>query len=173
MERNHTKLFNMKQLILLITIATLTGCFGTEPQKTGKEGKPLPNFSILLTDSTTWLRTASIPSGKPFILFYFSPYCPHCRVQTKRIIEDMDMLKDIQFYFISSYPLPAVKDFYTEFKLAKYPNITTGLDSARIVTDYFEIPGVPYLAVYGKNKKLNKTFLGEIYSSQLIKVAEE
>ena len=171
MERHYTKRFNMKQFIFFITIAVLTGCFGTEPQKTGKEGKPLPDFSILLTDSTTRLYTASISAGKPFILFYFSPYCPHCRKQTKRIVEDIDMLKDIHFYFISSFPLSAVKSFYKEYQLDKYPNITTGLDSARFVSDYFEIPGVPYMAIYGGSKKLNKTFLGEIYSSQLIKVA--
>jgi thiol-disulfide isomerase/thioredoxin len=163
----------MKQLILLISIVTLTGCFGTTPQKTGKEGKPIPEFSMLLTDSTTRIHTANIPAGRPFVLFYFSPYCPHCKKQTKRIVEDMDRLKDIHFYFISSFPLAAVKGFYKEYQLAKYPNITTGLDSARFIHDYFEIPGFPYIAVYGSNKKLNKTFLGEIYSSQLIKVAEE
>lgn len=163
----------MKKIILFITIATLTGCFGVEPQKTGKEGKPMPRFSLLLMDSTTRFNSTSIPSDKPIVLFYFSPYCPHCRAQTKKIIEDIDILKDIRFYFISEYPLPDVKRFYEKYQLAKYPNITVGLDSARFVMDYFEILGVPYIASYSRNKKLNKTFMGEIYNSQLKKVAEE
>jgi thiol-disulfide isomerase/thioredoxin len=147
----------------------MAGCFGSEPQKTGKEGKSVPEFSILLTDSTTWLHSRDVPKDKPFILFNFSPYCPYCKAQTKKIIENMDMLKDIHFYFISRYPLPHVKEYSKEFQLAKYPNVTVGLDSASVINDYFEIPGFPYMAVYGKDKKLTKTFLGKTYCSQLKK----
>jgi len=151
----------------------LAGCFGTEPQKTGKEGKPMPEFSILLTDSTTRLHSRDFPSNKPVVIFYFSPYCPYCKAQTKKIIEDMDMLKGMQFYYISSFPLSQVKGFYKEFELEKYSNITVGIDSANFVKDYFEIIGFPYLAIYGKNKKLNKSFMGKMYNSQIKKVAEE
>lgn len=163
----------MKQLILLLIIAMLVSCFGSEPQKTGLEGKPLPEFSMLLADSTTWLRARDIPGGKPIALFYFSPYCPYCKAQTKEIIDDMDKLKDIRFYFITSLPLSDLKPFYNEYQLQKYPNITAGVDTARVVSDYFEVAGVPYMAIYGNDKKLNKTFMGKIYSSQLKQVAEE
>ncbi|OQP54341.1 hypothetical protein A4H97_22935 [Niastella yeongjuensis] len=163
----------MKQIILLLIIATLTGCFGAEPQKTGKEGKPMPSFTLELLDSITRLHSQDIPYGTPTVLFYFSPYCPHCNAQTNKIIEDMDRLKDIQFYFISRFTLTEVKAFQKEHQLAKYPNIVIGLDSANFINDYFEIAGIPYFAIYGKDKKLNKTFLGRIYSSQLKKVAEE
>lgn len=85
----------------------------------------------------------------------------------------MDMLKDIHFYFVSSFPLAPVKSYYNEFELKKYPNISFYLDSANYINDYFEVPGFPFLAIYGKDKKLNKTFLGKMYSSQIKKVAEE
>jgi hypothetical protein len=85
----------------------------------------------------------------------------------------MDQLKDIQFYFVTSYPTAALKSFCNEYKLAQYPNITAGTDTANFVSDYFEITLVPYIAIYNKNKKLNKTFTGKIYSSQLKKVAED
>lgn len=162
----------MKQ-VFLFTIAVLAGCYGSEPQKSGKEGKPMPDFSILLTDSITVLHSRDIPAGKPAVIFYLNPYCPYCKAQTKEVIEDMDQLNNINFYFISRYPLADVKAFYKEYQLKKYPNITVGLDTALEVGDYFEIPGVPYLAIYGNNKTLNKTFMGKIYSSQLKKVAEE
>lgn len=163
----------MKQLILLFTIALLAGCFGSEPQKTGLEGKPLPDFSMLLPDSTTWVRSRDIPTGKPIVLFYLSPYCPYCKAQTKEIIEDMHKLKNIQFYFITSFPLPDFKYFCKEYQLEKYSNITTGLDTAHAISDYFEIQSVPYIAIYKKDKILNKTFIGKIYSSQIKKAAEE
>ncbi|NII25840.1 redoxin domain-containing protein [Pseudoflavitalea sp. X16] len=163
----------MKLLFQLIIISTMAGCFGADPQKTGLEGKPLPEFSLLLPDSATWFNSKNIPSGKPIAIFYFNPYCPYCKAQTTEIIEDMDKLKNIQFYFVTNYPLMDLKKFYNEYQLVKYPNITTGVDTGMVVNDYFEIAGVPYIAIYSKNKTLNKTFMGKIYSSQLKKVAEE
>lgn len=163
----------MKKLVFIGLITILAGCFGTEPQKTGKEGKMVPEFSLLLTDSINWVHSKNIPTGKPFVLFYFSPFCPYCKAQTKSITENIDNLKDIHFYYISSYPLSTIKEFSKEFDLGKYPNITVGLDSGRIVNDYFEIPAFPYLAIYGTDKKLKKTFMGKMYSSQIRKEAEE
>ena len=163
----------MKQISLFLIIVTLAGCFGAEPQKTGKEGKTLPEFSIMLTDSTTWLHSRDFPANKPFVLFVFSPYCQFCKAQTKKIIEDRDLLKNIHFYFISRWPLSAVKTYSKEFQLDEQSNITVGLDSANFVNDYLEAPGFPYMAIYGKDKKLNKAYLGKTYSRLLIKAAEE
>jgi thiol-disulfide isomerase/thioredoxin len=101
----------MKQITLIFIITCLASCFGVTPQKTGKEGKPLPNFSLLLTDSITWLNTRNIPAGKPVALLYYSPFCPYCKTLTQEIIEEMDELKNIQFYFISSFPMPTLKGY--------------------------------------------------------------
>ena len=158
----------------MLAIALLAGCYSREPEKTGKEGKPIPEFNLLLTDSTTWLNIGKSPTTNPIVLFYFSPVCPYCKAQTKEIIEDMDKLKDIQFYFISSFPTPMLKAYIKEYKLAQYPNITTGMDTANAMGDYFEIVGVPYIAIYGKDKKLKKSFMGgKLYSSQIKRITEE
>ena len=163
----------MKTFVIIIIVSFLFGCFSTPAQKTGKEGKPLPTFSMLLTDSATWVHSTDIPMGKSFAILYFSPYCPFCKAQTKNIIENIDQLKDIHFYYISSFPLSSVKEFIKEFDLKKYNNISIGIDSAHVVNDYFEVPAFPYIAIYGKNKKLKKTFIGKMYSSQIKKEAEE
>jgi thiol-disulfide isomerase/thioredoxin len=168
-----SKIINMKKLIIALTITILAGCFGAEPQKTGKEGKLIPEFTLLLTDSTTQLQSRNIPNDKPIVFFYFSPYCPYCKAQTKEIIENMEKLKGINFYFISNFALTDVKNFCEEYQLKKYPNITTGLDTARTISTYFEITAVPYIAILGKNKLLNKTFIGKVSSSELTKSFKE
>ncbi|MCS3800123.1 TlpA family protein disulfide reductase [Niastella sp. OAS944] len=163
----------MKKLSIAFVITCLVGCFGAEPQKTGMEGKPLPGFNLLLPDSSTWVNTNQAPKGKPVILYYFNPHCPYCKAQTKEIIEDMDQLKANQFYFITPYPFDEMKKFWKEYELAKYPNISTGIDTSGAMGNYFEVSGVPYLAIYGKDQKLTNTFMGKIYSSQIKKVAEQ
>jgi thiol-disulfide isomerase/thioredoxin len=154
-------------------MACIASCFGVSPQKTGKEGKPIPEFSLLLTDSTTWLNSRNIPTGKPIVLLYYSPYCPFCKALTQEIIEEMDELKNIQFYFISSFPMSTLKAYSKAYQLAKYPNIITGVDTSSVLHDYFDAPGIPYLAIYDKDKKLSQSFLGKISGNQIKKVSEE
>ena len=163
----------MKHISLFFTIVCLAGCFGSPPEKNDLEGKPLPVFNLLLADSSTWFNTSYVPDGKPIALFLFSPQCPYCRAQTKEIIEDMDKLKNIHFYFITSFPFPEMKRFVDEYRLTKYSNITTGFDTAFFTGNYYEATSVPYIAIYGKDKKLKKSFVGMIYSKQIIKAAQE
>jgi thiol-disulfide isomerase/thioredoxin len=163
----------MKRISIAFIIICLAGCFGAEPQKTGMEGKPLPGFNLLLPDSSTWINTSQASKGKPIALYYFNPYCPYCKAQTNEIIEDMDKLKGIQFYFITPYPFADMKKFWKEYQLGKYPNISIGIDTASAMGNYFEVTGVPYIAIYGKDQKLNNTFMGKIFSSQIKQVAEE
>jgi thiol-disulfide isomerase/thioredoxin len=163
----------MKYIISVSLLLALYGCFGRKPKKTGMEGKSLPSFSLLLPDSITYLNTSNIKEGTPTVLFLFGPNCPYSKAQMKEIIEDMDGLKNINFYLITNYPFHDMKRFYYEYNLSKYSNITIGRDTAYFFTDYLKIPGVPYMAIYGKDKKLIKTFTGKIYSNQIISATEE
>ena len=158
---------------LYISICVLiASCFGTPPQKTGKEGQEIPDFNIILTNKTV-LHTRDLSKGKPIVLFYLTPYCPYCNQQTKEILGEMEQFSDVQFLFVTSYPLKEMEKFEKGYNLSKYSNITTGVDTAHFIHDYFPAEGVPYTAVYNKNKKLNKTFLGPLTVKQLSKVLNE
>jgi hypothetical protein len=85
----------------------------------------------------------------------------------------MDQFSDVQFLFVTSYPMVDMEKFKKGYNLSKYPNIITGVDTAHFIHDYFPAEGVPYTAVYNKAKKLNKTFLGPLTVKQLAKVVEE
>lgn len=163
----------MKIIKCFLILILLEGCFGATPETTKLEGTSLPEFGIQLPDSVNYANTNKIPKGKAVAIYYFSPICPYCRAQTTEIIDDMDLLKDIQFYFVSAFPIPDVKKFCAEFKLEKYSNIIVGRDTSTAIANYFEISGVPYMAIYGKERKLNHSFLGKIYSSQIKKTALE
>jgi hypothetical protein len=163
----------MKSTIIAFLFPFLVSCYGVTPEKTGLERKPLPSFSLLLTDSSTWVHNSNISTGKPFGIFIFSPFCPHCRAQTEEIIDNIQELKNVPLYFVSSFPLPLLKNYYQEYHLAKYPNIFLGRDTGNVIASYFDIPGIPYMAICGKDHKLKKSFLGKVSSDQIKQVAEE
>jgi hypothetical protein len=166
-------MFDMKQLFIMLIIGILAGCYGTEPEKTGKEGKPIPSFKILLADSVTNFDTKDIPVGKPSVMFYYGPYCPYSRAQMAEMIEEMSSMKDIQFFVFTSFPFLQMKTFDSLYQLHKYRNVISGVDSAGFFMNYFKIAGVPFTAIYGKDKKLIKAFQGKIYSKQIIKALDE
>jgi hypothetical protein len=158
----------MKFLYSLALAVFIYGCFEPKPKKTGLEGQPLPAFSLLLADSTTYYNTKNIPKGSPTVLLYVSPRCPYCKAQIKDIVTNITSLKNIQFYILSTYPLQELRSFYNYYGLAKYHNILMGYDYNYFFEQKFKPMGLPYTAIYGKDKKLNEVFQGKV-SASLIK----
>lgn len=151
----------MRSSYAIFLLALLGSCFGKQPVlKTGLEGKPLPEFTILLQDSTSF-KSTSIPGEKPFILFYFSPGCPYCRAQMREFAKTKAKTKSISIYALATESMNEVKAFYKEFALDKVPNIKVGVDNTYFLDNYFHPDGVPYMAVYGKNRELKRVFSGK------------
>jgi thiol-disulfide isomerase/thioredoxin len=162
----------MNNCIFIVIIICLSGCFSKDPLKTNLEGKPLPSFNILLLDSSAF-NTKNVPDGKPTALLYFGPYCPYSRSQMEEILKNNNLLSGIQFYIFTSFPLADLKKFYSYFHLEKFPNIISGVDTANYFVNYFDAKGVPYMAIYGKDKKLKKAFIGEVDAKQIKETSEE
>lgn len=153
----------------IILFVSLTGCsfFDRTPEETGKEGKKLPVFSLLLTDSTTYFTTRNIPSGKPVVFFYFGAHCPYSHEQMKEIIDKMDELNDIRFYLVTTSSFGEMKAFCKEYALNKYSNIIVGRDYTEFFGNYYEARGVPFLAIYRKDKRLHEAYIGKVSGGQI------
>lgn len=61
----------------------------------------------------------------------------------------------------SSSSLTDVKKYKTAYSLERYPNITVAQDPKLFIIEHFGIRSVPYIFIYGKDKKLKKTLAGE------------
>ncbi|CAL1517418.1 hypothetical protein [Chitinophaga sp. MM2321] len=94
-----------------------------KPVITGKEGENLPIFNILLSDSTSFFNTAEFDAGKPIVLFYFSPGCPYCRMETRRIVNNISKFKDVQFCLVTNGDFEELRGFCKLFDLDKHKNI--------------------------------------------------
>ncbi|WP_185937283.1 TlpA family protein disulfide reductase [Chitinophaga polysaccharea] len=143
-----------------------------QPIQTSKEGHIMPSFNLLLSDSLTTFNTDSIPIGHPIVLFYFSPYCPFCQKEMREIIKNISKLSNIQFYMLTSYSFQEMKLFSNEFDLKKYSNIEIGIDYSSFFGKYFDTAVVPYIAIYGKDKRLKGAFVGGISPEQIIAVSK-
>jgi thioredoxin-related protein len=163
----------MKKLIQYTAVVFLFGCFDRQKLITGLEGKPLPSFNMLLTDSITNINTKSIPLGEPFVLFYFSPSCPYCRAQTEEIKDEIKSLEKIKIYFIAGFPLQQIKNFNKHYELSAYPNLTVAQVNDSSFFKYYNITGVPYIAIYNKEKKLKEIMFGKVPTDEIRNIALE
>lgn len=140
---------------------------------TGHEGETMPDISLLLQDGVTYINIASIPLGKPTVLFYFGPDCPYCQSEVQEIIQNINELRDIHFFLISPYSQVQIRKFYERYKLNRYQNIVVGMDYKYKFADYFKTQTIPYLAIYSKKKVLRASFLGVVDSQQIRSASEK
>ena len=159
----------MKKVILFICTVIIAGCYSkkAEIKKIGLEGKPMPTIDLIAADSITHINTDNIKPGKPTILFSFEPWCPYCRAQTNSMLSQIDKLKDVNIYMLCTSRYSMFKEFYKKHELAKYPNIAAGIDYKRSFDHYFQLTGVPCLAIYGADKKLKQVMEGKNYISTI------
>lgn len=162
----------MKKLWILVLLAGLSGCSSREPRPTGKEGKMLPIFSLLLSDSTTYFTTVNIAAGKPTVLFYFGARCPYSHAQMEEILAHMDKLEDVNIYMITTSPYNEMMEFYKQYSLDEYPNIVVGRDYADFFAPFYQAPGVPFLAIYRKDKTMHEAYVGELEAGLIKRSAE-
>lgn len=163
----------MKLLYVSIVMIALWGCSEKERTSSGQlVGTKMPNFSLLLGDSTTYLSTQNIPAGKPVVFFYYQTWCPSCREQLDNFIKNMDRLKDIQIYMITNSPYSDIKAYVKEHQLEKYPNITMSMDYTNFFADSFKVKAFPFIAIYNDKKKLQHTG-NRMYSREVLRNAKK
>jgi len=160
--------------LLLFLSWTVFAAFSAPPAaKTGMEGRLLPPFDLLLVDSVTHLNTKDIPTGKPFVVIGFSPFCKHCDAETENIINNIEQFKGLSIYFVTPFQFQDMKDFYRYFKLYHYSNILVGRDSSDFFMSYFKAEGTPFTAIFDSKKRLKAAFGKEVGAAKLIMTAEE
>ena len=172
----------MKNLLLMVALVGLVANVrAQEKQETKSKPVPvadslpyqkyptLPAFNIMLTDSSTIVNTYNIPEGKPTLIMFFDPECSHCQAVTKILLNNMDSLKDIRFYMITSvHNFDKIRTFYNDYHIADYTNIEVfGRDYEYFFITYYGVKFVPDMVLYDGHKKLVKFFEGHVSVTEL------
>ncbi len=144
----------MKRLFILFSfIITVTcGCAQTPPSA-------IPPYRILTTDSV-YITPANLKKNKPVMIIYFAPECSHCQHLMEEMKPKMAAFKNIQIVMITFVEqFKAIKNFYHDFEIAKYPNIIVGTEGyTYVVQRYYQVKTTPYIALYDKHGKLTNAY---------------
>jgi thioredoxin-related protein len=161
----------MKKLFLFsILSASIITVFA---QQIAQQPKPqqspvVPPFHILKVDSSTYYTNSDLKKHHETLIMYFSPECEHCKHQTKDLLAEMDKLKNIEIVMATYQPFFEMKNFYSYFRIADYPNIKMGWDEKYQIPSHYKIQSLPFLALYDKKGNLLATFEGNQKISTLL-----
>ncbi len=92
----------------------------------------------------------------------FSPDCDHCKHETKDLLSNMNLFKNLQIVMVAHLDFNLVKQFYEDFQIANYPNITIGRDGAYFLGTFYKIHNYPTMFLYDKKGRFIKMFEGSV-----------
>jgi len=148
----------MKKLLILFSLVIIAGC--SQAQNKPNIDK-IPAFHILRPDST-WFTPANLKKNTAVMIIYFGPDCSHCQHMMYEMEPKMKSFAKTQIVMVTFTDfdrLPMIRNFYRDFGLAKFPNITVGTEGhTYVVQRYYQVQTTPYIAVYDRKGNLVKAY---------------
>ena len=98
------------------------------------------------------------------MVIYFAPDCSHCQHLMYEMKPKLKDFKNIQIVMITftriEYPyLQLLRNFYRDYGLSKYSNVTIGTEYPTYkVQQYYQVKSTPYIALYDRNGKMTQGF---------------
>ncbi len=139
--------------VLFVLALLLTG-FSSLAQAPFQKNPQIPEFSILASDSVTWITRATLKPGKPAMIILFSPDCDHCIKQMEEMSKSMGKFSDVEIMMTTYQPIHKMKEFEKKFNLSAYKNFHVGRDVRYFFGPYFQLKSTPFIALYNDQHKL-------------------
>ena len=164
----------MKRILTtLIVLVIATAAFAQNTYDTMaafRRFPTVPAFRLLEIDSVSLFTKDKLKKNKPVLVMVFNPECEHCKRETEEIIKHIDELKKVQIVMAAMSQYPAMKEFYSQYKLSEIKNIKVGQDFQYLLPTFYRIRSLPFLAMYNKKGNLLTTFEGTMKIEDLINV---
>lgn len=128
----------------------------------------VPPLNLIMPDGSNFTNE-NLKKNQPTLIMFFSPDCDHCKHETEEIIKNISSFQKIQIVMATFESLEKMNAFYSNYKLADYPNIHVGRDQFFTLPPFFKIKNFPFLATYDKKGNLLKTFEGSVKMENIIK----
>ena len=165
----------MKFLFILFLAALSLGAAAqTVPAEPAYKRMPtVPALQLLLGDSATRYTKTNLPKGKPVFIMLFSPDCSHCQKTAEELITYKEALKDIHLVMATMHTLTQMNEFVQKYGLTQLPNLTVGKDYLYILSGFYDIKHLPYMAFYNKKGNLISTIEGGLPIPKVLEVFKE
>ena len=157
----------------------------TSSTKTNEAGKETPPANKRHGKKQQDATTASVELAQEYVtnkdldnnanlfVMMFNPTCSHCERVTETLTKNIALFKKSKIVLMANKVMkPYLPDFIKSFHIDNYPQIYTGTDSAGFVDKVFLYTALPQMNIYNGQRKLLKTYTGEVAIDSLKKYIE-
>lgn len=127
----------------------------------------VPSFKLINVADSSIFTKDNLKKKKATIIILFSPDCEHCQAETKELTAKIGLFKKAQIVMASPLDYKYLQDFYKEYKIADYDNITMGRDPSYFLGTFYKIRSFPSIFVYDKKGNLVNSFVGSTPVEQI------
>jgi hypothetical protein len=119
------------------------------------------------------ISNADLDNGASLFVMMFNPTCSHCEDATRMLVKNISLFKKSKIVLLAAGPMkPYLPNFIRSFHVDEYPEIYVGTDSTNFISNVFLYSALPQINIYSGDRKLVKTFTGEVVIDSLKKYAE-
>lgn len=135
-------------------------------------GAPLPKVKMILMNGKT-LTNHDLDNNASLIVMLFNPTCEHCELQTETFKQNIFLFKKTKLVLMAGSMMRPYLDFFeTTHKVSEYPTMLLGVDSSNFIDNTFLYQSLPQINIYDKNRKLERTFTGNVPMDSLKRYIE-
>lgn len=120
------------------------------------QNKSLPEFSFS-NNRNQKITPASLPIGQPVVVFYFDPFCDHCKEQAKIVGQDAAKFGKTTFVWVGLGEMEDNETFKKEY-LKSFPQAFVCKDTDFKFDSWFGYSEVLSVFIYNKERKLTAQF---------------
>lgn len=159
----------MKKLFLLVfLLSSSTFLFAQDDeQPVYKRFPSIPQFTVYTAPDSVAFSKDNLKK-KTTIFFIFSPECGHCKHETQLMLDNIKKFRNTQIVMITHFPFAEMMQFYKDFRIAHYPQITMARDTRYFFPVFFKVENFPSLFVYDKKGNFKKSFEGSVKMDDLL-----
>lgn len=153
----------------------------TEPAKKDKKKKDekagqigqAERVPLKKEDLNTLMTFGDFNNGANLFVMMFNPTCSHCEDMTAQIEKNISLFKKSKVVLLATMMMKDyLPDFVNMLHVQDYPAIKVGLDSGGFINNVFLYQTLPQINIYDGERKLLKTYSGEVSMDTLKKYIE-
>ncbi len=163
----------MPQLVFLAYHDTSTqGDAVTKKNRRKKKSEVMPVDSSSVGKYSV-VTDKDLDNGANLLVMMFNPTCSHCEEMTMLMSQNIDAFKKSKVVLLATRQMATyIPDFAERRQISKYPPMYIGYDSLKFVEELFLYQTLPQINIYNSNRKLIKTYNGEVPIDTLKKYIE-
>jgi len=118
----------------------------------------IPPFSLVNAADSSVFSNKDLKKNVNTIFIIFNPDCEFCQHETMDLLKNIEKFKNTQIIMVTYMSNDMMKHFYSQYKIADYPEITMGRDDKYFFLKFFRIRIMPSNFIYDKDGKFKIAF---------------